>query len=127
MKLSKPIIIKNIDGSEKRIEEVNITKENFTARAVLEAEREFLLNEGLGLPTNIPFESLKSYQGYIAARIIGCRYNELLELPGDDFLKITGVVKGFLDGLDWEILTDLISEKSELLSLKKQEQASNIG
>lgn len=127
MKLSKPIIIKNFDGSEKRIEKVNITKENFTARAVLEAEREFLLNEGLGLPGNVSFENLKSYQGYIAARIIGCRYSELLELPGDDFLKIAGVVKGFLDGLDWEILTDLISEKSELLSLKKQEQASNIG
>lgn len=123
MKLSKPIIIKNIDGSEKRIEEVKITKENFTARAILEAEREFLLNEGLGLPTNVSFESLKSYQGYIAARIIGCRYNELLELPGDDFLKIVAIIKGFLDGLDWEILTDLISEKSELLSLKKQEQA----
>lgn len=127
MKLSKPIIIKNIDGSEKKIHEVNITKENFTARAILEAEREFLLNEGLGLPANISFESLKSYQGYIAARIIGCRYNELLGLPGDDFLKVVGIIKGFLDGLDWEILTDLISEKSELLSLKKQEQASNIG
>lgn len=122
MKLSKPIIIKNIDGSEKRIEEVNITKENFTARAVLEAEREFLLNEGFGLPTNVPFENLRAYQGYIAAKIIGCRYNELIGLPGDDFLKITAVIKGFLDGLDWEILTDLISENSDSLLQKKREQ-----
>ena len=68
MKLSKPIIIKNFDGSEKRIEEVNITKENFTARAVLEAEREFLLNEGLGLPGNVPFENLKLFNLKYCAR-----------------------------------------------------------
>lgn len=122
MKLSQPIIIKNIDGTEKKIEEVNITKENFTARALLEGEREFLLNETLGMPTNVPFENLKSYQGYIAARIIGCRYNELLSLPISDFISITSVVKGFLDGLDWAILKELISEKSESLLPKKQEQ-----
>lgn len=122
MKLSKPIIIIE-NNQEKKIEEINITKENFTAKVLLEAEREFLLNETLGMPTNIPFENLKSYQGYIAARIIGCRYSELLSLPIDDFINITSVIKGFLDGLDWGVLTELISEKLESSSPKKPEQS----
>ena len=109
MKLSKPILIRDGEGT-KEVTEIKITKESFTARALLEAEREFLLNEGTLTP-NIPFENLKSYQGYVAAKIIGCRYNDLIELPASDYIKIVAVIKGFLDGLDWEILAELISEK----------------
>ncbi|MDU1911058.1 hypothetical protein [Fusobacterium sp.] len=108
LKLSKPIKIRK-NGKEKDTTEIEIKPEDFTAKILLEAEREFLLTGGV-FPKG-EMENSRAYQGYIAAKILECRIDDLEELPATDFLKITNVVKGFFDGLELENLTQILLGK----------------
>lgn len=108
LKLSKAIKVRK-NGEEKEITEIEIKPEDFTAKALLEAEREFLINGGV-FPKG-EMESSRAYQGYIAAKILECRIDDLETLPATDFLKIANVVKGFFDGLELEILTQMLLGK----------------
>lgn len=108
LKLSKSIKIRK-NGEEKDTTEIEIKSEDFTAKILLEAEREFLINGGVFAKGEM--ESSRAYQGYIAAKILECRIDDLEALPATDFFKITNVVKGFFDGLELENLTQILLGK----------------
>lgn len=108
MKLSKPLII-GIGDSQTTISEINIKKEDFTAGVIIESEKEFLLSGGIFAKGEM--ESTRAYLGYVAAKIIKCKPEDLEKLPGTDFIKITNVIKGFFDGSDLETLMEILSGK----------------
>ena len=110
MKLSKPIVI-GIGDSQKTISEINIKKEDFTARVIVEAEKKFLLSGG-GFAKG-EMESTRAYLGYVAAKIIDCKPEDLMKLTGTEYIKITNMIKGFFDGSDLETLMEILSGKSE--------------
>lgn len=94
MKLSKPLVIKRFGGEEKTITEVEIKKEKITAGVIIKAEQSLLGNGGF-FPTG-EIESSKSFQGYVLAEILDIRYEELLEMEGEDFILLSNELQGFL-------------------------------
>jgi len=109
MKIKNKIkCIKN--GVEVEIDEINISKENFTPKSILDSEREFLLTGGI-FPQG-DMENSRGYLGYVAAKMINCSYDDLVEkLSGNEFLEVTNQVKGLFDGLGLEALVSKILEK----------------
>lgn len=110
MKLKQPIIT-GFGDTQKTISEVNIKKEDFTAKILLDAEREFLLTGGIFPQGNM--EGSRAYLGLIAAKIIGCTPSDLEKLSALEYIKITNIIKGFFDSLEYQNLMEILSEKSE--------------
>lgn len=110
MKLEKPIIT-GFGDNQQTISEINIKKEDFTAKILLEAEREFLLIGGI-FPKG-EMEGSRAYLGLIASKIIGCTPSDLETLSAIEYIKITNMIKGFFDGLEYQVLMEMLSEKSE--------------
>lgn len=108
IKLSKPLIIGSGEN-KKELLEIEIKKEDFTAKTLIEAEREFLLTGGVFSKGDM--EGSRSYLGYVASKIIGCRFEEIENLAGMDYLRITNLIKGFFDGLELENLTQILLGK----------------
>lgn len=108
MKLKKPIIT-GFGENEKIIEEVNIKEEDFTAKILLEAEREFLVTGGVFERGNMEYS--RAYQGFIASKIIGCTPGDLEKLPATEYIKITNIIKSFFEGLDYQELMEVLSGK----------------
>ena len=108
MKLKKPIIT-GFGDSQKTISEINIKEEDFTARILLEAEREFLLTSGAFERGNMEYS--RAYQGLIASKIIGCTPGDLERLSAIEYIRITNIIKGFFDGLDYQELMEILSGK----------------
>lgn len=109
MKLEKSIIT-GFGEHQKTISEINIKKEDFTAKILLEAEREFLLMGGI-FPSG-DMESSRAYLGVIASKIIGCTPDELTRLSALEYIKITNIIKGFFDGLEYRNFLEALSGKS---------------
>ena len=108
MKLKKPIIT-GFGDNQKTISEVNIKEEDFTAKVLLEAEREFLLTGGVFSKGDM--EDSRAYQGLIASKIIGCTPGDLEKLSAIEYIKLTNIIKGFFDGLDYQELMEILSGK----------------
>ena len=108
MKIKNKIkCIKN--GIEVEIDEINISKEDFTPKSILDAEREFLLIGGI-FPQG-DMENSRGYLGYVASKMINCSYDDLVEkLTGREYLEITNEVKGLFNGLGLENLVSKILE-----------------
>lgn len=99
MKLQKKIkCIK--DGKEFETDEIEIKKEDFTPKILLEAEREFLMTGGVFPQGDI--ESSRAFLAIVAFKMIGCSYDTMIEeMTGLEFLEVTNAVKGLYDGLGW--------------------------
>lgn len=110
MKLEKPIIT-GFGDNQQTISVISIKKEDFTAKILLEAEREFLLTGGI-FPKG-EMEGSRAYLGLIASKIIGCTPSDLEKVSAIEYIKITNMIKGFFDGLEYQTLMELLSEKSE--------------
>ena len=108
MKLEKPIIT-GFGDNQQTISEINIKKEDFTAKILLEAEREFLLTGGI-FPKG-EMEDSRAYLGVIASKIIGCTPSDLETLSALEYIKITNIIKGFFEGLDYQELMEILSGK----------------
>lgn len=108
MKLSKPIVT-GFGESQKTISEINIKQEDFTAKVLLESEREFLLTGGI-FPKG-EMEGSRAYLGVIASKIIGCTPSDLETLSALEYIKITNIIKGFFEGLDYQELMEILSGK----------------
>ena len=108
MKLSKPIVT-GFGENQKTISEVNIKQEDFTAKVLLESEREFLLTGGI-FPKG-EMEGSRAYLGVIASKIIGCTPSDLETLSALEYIKITNIIKGFFEGLDYQELMEILSGK----------------
>lgn len=108
MKLSKPIVT-GFGESQKTISEINIKQEDFTAKVLLESEREFLLTGGI-FPKG-EMEDSRAYLGVIASKIIGCTPSDLETLSALEYIKITNIIKGFFEGLDYQELMEILSGK----------------
>ncbi|WP_336163879.1 hypothetical protein [Fusobacterium polymorphum] len=108
MKIKNKIkCIKN--GVEVEIDEINISKENFTPKSILDSEREFLLTGGI-FPQG-DMENSRGYLGYVAAKMINCSYDDLVEkLTGREYLEVTNEVKGLFNGVGLESLAAKILE-----------------
>ena len=108
MKIKNKIkCIKN--GVEVEIDEINISKENFTPKSILDSEREFLLTGGI-FPQG-DMENSRGYLGFVAAKMINCSYDDLVEkLTGREYLEITNEVKGLFNGVGLESLAAKILE-----------------
>nr|DAW75394.1 MAG TPA: hypothetical protein [Caudoviricetes sp.] len=108
MKIKNKIkCIKN--GIEVEIDEINISKEDFTPKSILDAEREFLLTGGI-FPQG-DMENSRGYLGYVASKMINCSYDDLVEkLTGREYLEITNEVKGLFNGVGLESLAAKILE-----------------
>ena len=82
MKLKKPLIIKNFGAEERKIEEINIKKEDFTAKVIIDAEQSFLMSSGV-----FPAEGMhnsRKFLTFVLAELLEVRYENLLELDGED-------------------------------------------
>lgn len=111
IKLKKPIKCK-INEKEVEIKEINISSEKFTPRQLLEAEREFLLTGGIFAQGEM--ENSRAYQAQVAAKMIGCSYDDLIDtVSGDEFLEITNAVRGLFinSGLE-NILAKMLEKQS---------------
>ena len=108
MKLAKPIIT-GFGENQQTISEINIKKEDFTAKILLEAEREFLLTGGI-FPKG-EMEDSRAYLGVVASKIIGCTPSDLETLSALEYIKITNIIKGFFEGLDYQELMEILSGK----------------
>lgn len=109
IKLKKPIKCK-IDDKYVEIKEINISSENFTPRQLLEAEREFLLTGGIFAQGEM--ESSRAYLGTIAAKIVGCSFDDLIDnVSCSEFLNITNEVKGLFVSSGLESILVKMSEK----------------
>lgn len=108
MKLSKPIVT-GFGENQKTISEINIKQEDFTAKVLLESEREFLLTGGI-FPKG-EMEDSRAYLGVIASKIIGCTPSDMETLPALEYIKITNIIKGFFEGLDYQELMEILSGK----------------
>lgn len=108
MKIKNKIkCIKN--GIEVEIDEINISKEDFTPKSILDAEREFLLTGGI-FPQG-DMENSRGYLGYVASKMINCSYDDLVEkLTGREYLEVTNEVKGLFNGVGLESLAAKILE-----------------
>ena len=108
MKIKNKIkCIKN--GIEVEIDEINISKEDFTPKSILDAEREFLLTGGIFSQGDM--ENSRGYLGYVAAKMINCSYDDLVEkLTGREYLEVTNEVKGLFNGVGLESLAAKILE-----------------
>ena len=108
MKIKNKIkCIKN--GVEVEIDEINISKEDFTPKSILDAEREFLLTGGI-FPQG-DMENSRGYLGYVASKMINCSYDDLVEkLTGREYLEVTNEVKGLFNGVGLESLAAKILE-----------------
>ena len=107
MKLKNKItFIKN--GVEVEIDEINISKENFTPKSILDSEREFLLTGGI-FPQG-DMENSRGYLGYVAAKMINCSYDLVEKLTGREYLEVTNEVKGLFNGVGLERLAAKILE-----------------
>lgn len=58
-------------------------------------------------------EGSRAYLGLIASKIIGCTPSDLETLSAIEYIKITNMIKGFFDGLEYQVLMEMLSEKSE--------------
>lgn len=111
IKLKKGIRCK-IDGIDTEIKEINITSEKLTPRHLLDAEREFLLTGGVFAQGEM--ESSRAYLGTLAAKMIDCSYDDLVDnVSGEEFLEITNTVKGLFvnSGLE-KILAKMLEKQS---------------
>ena len=89
MKIKNKIkCIKN--GVEVEIDEINISKEIFPQGDM---------------------ENSRGYLGYVAAKMINCSYDDLVEkLTGREYLEVTNEVKGLFNGVGLESLAAKILE-----------------
>lgn len=118
MELKQPIIT-GFGENQKTISTIDISEKDFTAKVLLEAEREFLLTGGI-FPKG-DMEGSRAYLGLIASKIIGCTSSDLEKLPGMEFIKVTNIIKGFFEGLEYQELLEMISEKLGSQSQEKPE------
>lgn len=115
MKLKKPLIIKNFGAEERKIEEINIKKENFTAKVIIDAEQSFLMSSGV-----FPAEGMhnsRKFLTFVLAELLEVRYENLLELDGEDLLSITDEVKNFFGVSALEKIVEMFSAKQGQSSL----------
>lgn len=56
-------------------------------------------------------EYSRAYQGFIAAKIIGCTPEDLEKLLATEYIKITNIIKSFFEGLDYQELMEVLSGK----------------
>lgn len=120
MKLSKPIVIKRFGGEKRVIEEVTLTKEQFTADVIIRSEQSFL-NQGFNYPIN-GLESLRGYQGCVLCELLNLRNDELKNISGEDFIKLTDTIKGFFGKSALEQLQELLEQSKE--EKNEQEKSS---
>lgn len=101
-----------IDGMDTLIREISITSEKLTPKHLLEAEREFLLTGGIFAQGEM--ESSRAYLGTLAAKMVNCSYDELIDsVTGEEFLEITNAVKVLFvnSGLE-SILAKMLEKQS---------------
>lgn len=109
IKLKKPIKCK-INDKDVEITEIDIKSEKFTPRQLLDAEREFLLTGGVFAQGEM--ESSRAYLAYVAAKMIGCSYDDLIDtVSGEEFLEITNAVKGLFASSGLETILAKMLEK----------------
>lgn len=95
------------NGVEVEIDEINISKEDFKPKAILDAEREFLMTGGV-FPQG-DMENSRAYLGYVASKMINCSYDDLVEkLTGKEYIEVTNEVKGLFNGMALENLMEKI-------------------
>ncbi|WP_293957935.1 hypothetical protein [uncultured Fusobacterium sp.] len=115
MKLKKPLLIKNFGAEERKIEEINIKKEDFTAKVIIDAEQNFLMSNGI-FPTEGMHNSRK-FLTFVLAELLEVRYDNLLELDGEDLISITDEIKNFFGASALEKIVEMFSVKQGQSSL----------
>lgn len=56
-------------------------------------------------------EQSRAYQGLVVSKIIGCTPQDLEELSAMDYLKVTNIIKGFFEALEYQELMGELLEK----------------
>lgn len=117
MKLKKPLKIRK-NGEIIEVNEIEIKSEDFTGGVIIESERLFLYNQGMFPPNSM--EESRDFLAHIACQILSCRMEDFRELPGEDFLKITNIIKNFYIGSDslTAIMEKLLEERGVQISQK---------
>lgn len=87
LKLKKPL-----DTGKEVINEINFDFGKLRGRDLLECESSA---RAMGDSTASISFSMK-YQILVAAKASGLKYDDLLDLPGDDYMKVLAQVNGFL-------------------------------
>ncbi|MGL6169173.1 MAG: hypothetical protein ACRC0Y_12895 [Fusobacteriaceae bacterium] len=109
MELKDPFLMK-IGEDEKKITELSLTKEKFTASVIIKSEKEFLITGGV-FPSG-SMEDSRAYLLCVAAKMLGFRTEDLEDkLSGEDFIAVTDVVKGFYGGTGLNALLQTLLEK----------------
>ncbi|WP_276789937.1 phage tail assembly protein [Veillonella magna] len=78
--------------NDKEIKKVEIDFDKVNGRVLLECEK---LVKGLG-DNSVILPLSMTFQAMVASKIIGVPYDDLLDLPSSDFLKVTNEVRAFL-------------------------------
>lgn len=117
MKLKKPLSINNFGAEERKIDEINIDKKDFTAKVIIEAEQNFLMGGGI-----FPAEGMhnsRKFLTYVLAELLDTRYENLLELDGEDLISITDEIKSFFGTSALEKIAEMFFVKQEQSSQSK--------
>lgn len=93
----------------KEIKEINLSKEKFTAKVLLEAEQSFLRNGGV-YPID-GMQNSRKFLTYVVSEMTEIRYDDLLNLNGEDLIRLTDEVKGFFGNSGLEKLMEIFLEK----------------
>lgn len=124
IKLKKPLKIRK-NGEVTEATEIEIKAEDFTGTAIIAGERAFLYSQGI-FPTN-GMEESRDFLAYVACQILSCRYEDFLELGGEDFLKITDVIKNFYTGSgSLNFLMDALLEQKEVKDIQEKVDAEDL-
>lgn len=117
-KLNKPLVIRTSEGN-KEVTELDISQEKLTADVLIRAEREFLANSGLYPMTGM--EDSKDYIAHIVAKMCSYKYDDIIQMNGVDFIRISKEVRGFFGKSGFQEILEKLSEESLGLSVKKSE------
>ena len=119
MKLLKPLVIERFGGEKRTITEVVLNKEKFTADVIIRAEQNFL-KQGFDYPIT-GMESVRGYQACVLCELLDLRPEELNSMAGEDFIKLTNMVKGFFGKSVLEQLQEMLEKDKE----KKEQETSS--
>lgn len=98
-----------LTNENENIKEIEIIKEKFTAGAILDSEKEFLMTGGIYPQTGM--EDSKDYCLMVASKMNKVSYDKLKEiLTGEELIKISKEIRGFFGRT---VLEELIHEFSE--------------
>lgn len=89
---TKITLTQEVTIKDKAVKEIELDFDKVTGRVLVECDK---LAKNMGDVSFIPQLSM-SFQAMVVSKIIGIPYDDVLDLPSTDFMKLTNEARNFL-------------------------------